>query len=430
MKNSFLVTLLTLFFMYSFSGCKSCSDTDTATSAENGNKSNDQFEQLLYNGDNMDVAEYYEEEENEEEENEEEEIEEEENEVEEEDDIYSNFTGHRRKYFDGNWYEVKDSSIASYYRELYCVDGKICADSLTKDYYISGELQFEGHIKSENPDVLIGECVWYHKNGKIESTVTNDNNGLSQGEYLSYYEDGSPEYVKYYVDNKLDGRFIQYHPNGKIGYESFYKNGKQEGKTTIYFDDGSPNLSQTYANGILDGYDMSYYPNGKIEYIFHYKNGLKNGEYSYYYENGIKKATGTFVNGSLEGVAKRYNMKGGIKEIETFKNDRLDGECQMYYSNGQLKFKGNVKNSQKVGTWEYYYSDGRAIADSSDITGYRANNPRNIIFMLQDELIELMTALYTAGIEKNGSGCPMQYDNLKKLIAECMELIEKNNVIY
>ena len=56
-------------------------------------------------------------------------------------------TGRINKYLDEDFKEVHYKSQAAYYRNAYYINGQISADSIAHDYYISGELKFEGHIR-------------------------------------------------------------------------------------------------------------------------------------------------------------------------------------------------------------------------------------------------------------------------------------------
>ena len=64
--------------------------------------------------------------------------------------------GFQLKYFDSDFKEVQSKAGASFYREAYYLNGEPIVDSIAKDYFITGELQFIGHIASENPDILYG----------------------------------------------------------------------------------------------------------------------------------------------------------------------------------------------------------------------------------------------------------------------------------
>lgn len=196
-------------------------------------------------------------------------------------------SGHIRKYFDKNFNLVYYKSEATYYREAYYLNGTICVDSLVRDYYKSSEkLQFEGHLKSESPDIVTGKCIWYYENGNISSEVFYDNDGLTQGISISYYEDGTKEFESCFVNGKREGKLISYHPNGKIRLVSNYKNDKPEGLSTFYYENGKIKETRTYKNNTLTGEWKTFYENGRLKSKGQAENGKKIGIWEYYDLNG------------------------------------------------------------------------------------------------------------------------------------------------
>lgn len=126
-------------------------------------------------------------------------------------------------YFDSDFNEVSSKSSAAYYREGYYLNGQPLTDSLTKDYYITGELQFKGHLKSENPDVLYGKCTWYYKNGNTEIEYSLNENGEIEGPTYSYYENGAKKVISNYSNGKVEGHYTEFYINGKKKADYYFK---------------------------------------------------------------------------------------------------------------------------------------------------------------------------------------------------------------
>ena len=98
------------------------------------------------------------------------------------------------EYFDANW-KPTTKGQAAYYREInYDENGK--PKGVVKDYYITGELQFEGQMISVNPEKLDGTCIWYYKNGqKSQETVYEKGKIIGESNYWD--KKGGPEgYLK------------------------------------------------------------------------------------------------------------------------------------------------------------------------------------------------------------------------------------------
>jgi S1-C subfamily serine protease len=95
-------------------------------------------------------------------------------------------------YYNSEWKVCKESK-AEYYR-LITLDENGKPIGKVKDYYITGELQWEGNVsyvdKDDNSkDISEGLCVWYYENGNKarESTMVN---GVENGITTYWHENG------------------------------------------------------------------------------------------------------------------------------------------------------------------------------------------------------------------------------------------------
>lgn len=134
-----------------------------------------------------------------------------------------------KEFFSSEWKQC-DSATAAYYR-LVTYDDKGSPVGMVRDYFISGELQWEGKFSfldryDSYNSKHEGLCTWYHKNGKKQTS--------------SFYKDGV-----------LEGHSIGWFENGTRAFECTYKNGKFTGTYVAWFESG---LLQSYA----------YYNEGEI----------------------------------------------------------------------------------------------------------------------------------------------------------------------
>ena len=83
------------------------------------------------------------------------------------------------EYFDANW-EPTTKNQATYYREI-TYDENGAPIGLVKDFYITGEIQFEGYFLSLNPEVMDGTCTWYYKNGQKSQEVIYQEGAIIEG---------------------------------------------------------------------------------------------------------------------------------------------------------------------------------------------------------------------------------------------------------
>lgn len=120
-------------------------------------------------------------------------------------------------YYTKEWKFAPNKAFADFYRVAYYP-----ADSLQtkqfRDYYISGELQSSGNfIKIDSLDdantIFNGECINYFKNGKPEF-IRNYQQGLLNGKFCIYKEDGLIKQTGMYCNGELDGLYTEFLDNG------------------------------------------------------------------------------------------------------------------------------------------------------------------------------------------------------------------------
>jgi antitoxin component YwqK of YwqJK toxin-antitoxin module len=170
-----------------------------------------------------------------------------------------------------------------------------------------------GHQKMEEGEyvegIRQGKWTLWHENGKVRR-VENFSNGKLEGSWKQYRDDGTLESEQSYRNNLRDGKWVAYDSTGKhIDAQVEYKAGAQEGVWTYYYtgDDAKKlvemekltkdqanalvekrqrKLEQHFKDGKPEGDMISWYPNGQIERTAHYKEGRMDGDDVVYNEKG------------------------------------------------------------------------------------------------------------------------------------------------
>jgi len=88
-----------------------------------------------------------------------------------------------------------------------------------------------------------GALYGKYKNGKY-LTIQEYKNGVGNGLWVNYYEDGTLKEIGTYVDNRIEGPIRQYHPNGNIKAIGTYKHWKKKIGVWKYYDEDG-NLIET-----------------------------------------------------------------------------------------------------------------------------------------------------------------------------------------
>ena len=207
-----------------------------------------------------------------------------------------------------------------------------------------------GEYKKYNGDVvvsqgrysnglMIGEWIYRWDNGNLKGQgnyINGDGGNLSEsgfpingrdGLWKWNYENGEVKLTLNYNNGLLNGEFVRYHENGEVKEIGLTKDGKNEGEWKIFYDSGSIELVVSYVNGKEEGEEIKYHENGKIRYTVNYSNGKREGEYLGYYEDGSLKVKLTYKNGTEKFEGNRetdYEKDGSISGEFEFRNGKWE----------------------------------------------------------------------------------------------------------
>ena len=255
--------------------------------------------------------------------------------------------------YNKDWKEPGKSDTAAYYRIVTFLDGKPAG--MVRDYYLSGKIQWEGKLKSIDPDLFDdGTCFWYYENGITKSTV-NYLNEKPNGEYRENYSDGKIGVNGSMKNGFRDGLFTYFHPNGEIFSKRLFH---QDSLWSVEFTkDSHGKLLKT--GDLIKGCGnfTDYFRTGKKSGKGNYENGVKEGTWTFYFNNGTLASQGNFVNGLKDGLWKEYERSKGWWQGNYIKG-KSEGQWIYYDSDGHILIEGVVKNDIQNGFWKYYDENG------------------------------------------------------------------------
>lgn len=261
---------------------------------------------------------------------------------------------------------------------------------------------FENGIKRLNDLPYTGPCVNLKNGRQVLSGAFK--NGLEDGRWVYFTEDGKTEKIESFIEGKKDGVFEDYvlndngsftmlskkhfkdnKPNGK--WEAYhmgilyqienYREGMKEGEFKDFdFDTGEirelRNLKTIHGKTIEDGIQVSYRKNGKNDTIT-FKNGIKDGLYVRYRQNGRLIERVKWIDGKIaDGIHETFDENGLLQSREEYKGGIRDGVYDQYYM-GKKWLWGILKNGQKEGRWEEYGDNGNLDKKQS---GYYENGKK------------------------------------------------------
>jgi antitoxin component YwqK of YwqJK toxin-antitoxin module len=254
-------------------------------------------------------------------------------------------------------------------------------DNLTK--VVKFNLDTVTEVKYEE-----GFLEFYHSSLGIKSKDGTVKNGLEQGLWKRYNEDGVL-IKEFHLKNGLDhGNRTDYYANGNIESISNWENDLQIGLAKYYYENGNIHEINSVLNKNLHGESIEYYESGQVETHEFFWNGNRKDTGTNYYENGQVKiiqiynldtislnSSGTqtnyFLNGNLQAKAtfngKYANMtlyyENGktIKQVAEKYNNKHHGKAIAYHENGYKRLEGDFKENLYHGPFKFYSTSGNLI---------------------------------------------------------------------
>jgi antitoxin component YwqK of YwqJK toxin-antitoxin module len=307
------------------------------------------------------------------------------------------------------WYYKykKDPSHGVYIwsKELFAADRK---EGTAFNYYPDGKLlqtftynagKKEGLSKEYDKDGNIITLLEYTNDFLVSRDRINrtDKNGLKQGDWKEFYQNGRIKTEKSYKDDLVHGYYKEYDIHGKLVLTMLYENGaivksRVEDEPDIeivnkHDEDGKLIYSGPYRNKIPVGVHREYGKDGKVTNAFIYNdNGLllsegivdeagnRNGKWKDLFSNGKVQAEGQFTDNRRTGQWKFYNISEKVEQTGSYNNNRPDGLWNWYYDSGTLRKEEEYFQGQRDGRSTEYSESGDIIAQGQYSDGEK-NGP-------------------------------------------------------
>jgi len=220
--------------------------------------------------------------------------------------------------------------------------------------------------------------VWkfYDKFGILEEE-RNYQKGKLDGKVMQYFPNGKPRQEGYFKLNKQDSIYREWNETGLLAIEGRFELDIPKGIWKYFYIDGreksheervdsvtyirsfwlpDPNHTQTIIDG--NGEMQTFHTTGTIKENYTYKNGLPNGPFQEKSIYGYDLLSGNFKDGEKDGEWKYYYYTGDLEKISHYKNDLLDGKYEYFYDSGKLNVTGQYKENKKDSIWTWYTNKG------------------------------------------------------------------------
>ena len=97
----------------------------------------------------------------------------------------------------------------------------------------------------------------------------------------------------------------------------------QTGIVKTYYPNGSIQSEISYINDIIDGSYVEYYQNGNVKIEKNFTAGVLNGMIREYYPSGLLKEEHSIDHGTKEGIDRSFYDNGGLKSIYKYSQGKL-----------------------------------------------------------------------------------------------------------
>jgi len=213
--------------------------------------------------------------------------------------------------------------------EYYYVNGKLKAIGEYIDgkwsgrwrwFNMAASLEFEGLYEDgvcvsisdksgiESSDIMPLECTnGIEESGSIELDITR-----------SHYDEEVRYNYRIPIDrkcNRINGIVFNLHNSQIIWWKCRFKDGLKDGLFEEYYENGNPKSTTTYSNGLRDGRDTHYSKDGFANSLTFFVKGITHGPFDRYFSNGNPAHFQRYTEGVKVGIEVIFDIKGAVSEI-------------------------------------------------------------------------------------------------------------------
>lgn len=211
--------------------------------------------------------------------------------------------------------------------------------------------------------------VFYHFDKGALFASGNYINEKYEGKWEFYHPNGNIKSTGMYINSKKDGKWTYYYKNGSInGYDN-WKNGEPEGEDLIYNKYGVLINKAFFKNGKTEGEKIAYYALGHLYTVSSFKEGIESGKFIQYFSSGKKQIEAETADDALQGSYRSFHQNGKPHIVTNYNKSKLNGSYKMYYDNGQLEFEGNYIDDEPEGLLKSYHKNGKLKRTANYIKG-------------------------------------------------------------
>ena len=200
--------------------------------------------------------------------------------------------------------------------------------------------------------VIVEEARYLHgmKHGMQMETknkglreYVNYNDGVLEGKFLCLYPDGAKQREgAYEKENVKTGKWTLWAEDGKIIQEEHYLNGKLNGEKKVYYATGNLHTTGKFVDDKPNGRHLEYDEQNRVSIEYNYRNGVLDGIYNAYNE-GVLWRECLYKNGQI--LREKEYKNGKINVLRLLDDTGKLVDVQQYDTSGKSTYKN--KNYKK-----------------------------------------------------------------------------------
>lgn len=130
----------------------------------------------------------------------------------------------------------------------------------------------------------------------------------------------------YLNDEPYTGVAYHFFSNGTKQIKQTYLDGLKEGEWSIWYEDGTPQKEGLIKEGKQHGIYREYYSNGNLRYEYQYDQDRKIGTWKGWYDDGTRYTVREFSNDTLHGKVLVYDEAGELAKEYDYQKGQLVGK--------------------------------------------------------------------------------------------------------
>ena len=266
------------------------------------------------------------------------------------------------------------------------------------EWYPSGTSKIDNYFTADQPDGV--QCEW-HDNSLLKQRYEFAQ-GVKNGWQREWNRRGDLLFEAMYENGIVNGAIVLWWRLDELRGRFPYVNGKKEGKHEWFYENGKPERIAIFHEDRLDGDNSAWYADGAVHSVQHFKAGVPVGEHlEYYPESGqLAKSAHYDDKGQFDGEQASYAPTGELLTQLSYRHGKLEGKFFQVLPEGYQEIC-TYKDNFKEGPYTLYYPPNEQKVREKALEGSFAKDQRHGLFVEYGATgVKLSESLYSTGLKE------------------------------